>query len=539
MLIRVPQSVTPANQRRRELLLQSAPHILNPTIYHYRNHASSGVMYLDLDYYFVPIGNNLYAGYGFKQYANTSVRTLGTINEYRPGLWTAASDGTLGGSGSWSTTADNSVFVPGTPDAGGGNYRSNATAGGTATFSGANMTGNCIVLSIVAFTNNGYAIVSLDGNDTGTANRLPIVTSDMIQANGGNFLDADLGKTYIDFYAGAFMGDEHVCIAENLDEDVQHTLVITVRGAKGTTASSGNSVRIAGVIACRRDSVPTAANHRMARIRRINDTNDALSAIPVVVGWAADNNPANGRLMGENHVISDGGVLPGESSVSFVITDAAGDTITPVRGTYATSSKFTIDKVTTLTRDGTPVCTKRCVFTFDATQPMHLMLTGSINFLLAGYLHASFFGMLPAFRARNRYGTTFEKTEFDRGLLGDRIIPNVEWTSGSSIEFRAKVDTMGWFSTTHDTVWLMHMPRPDLNVDNWAASQDQHSFLRAVANVVAPGAPPGGLKAYFARVSTPDVGGVPVSLPVGSVLDFSVGYRLMRIARAASVLQAN
>jgi hypothetical protein len=539
MLINVPQTVTPANQRRRELLLQSPPPLLDRTVYHYRHHASSGVMYLDLDYFFVPIGGGLYAGYGFKQYASTSIRTLGTINEYRPGLWTAASSGTLAGSGSWSTTPDNSVFVAGTPDAGGGNYRSNATSGGTATFSGSYMTGNTIVLVITAFTNNGYATVSLNGNDTGAANRLPVITSSMIQANGGNFLDADLGKTYIDFYAGAFCGDEHVCIAENLDEDTEHSLVITVRGAKGTTASTGNSVRISGVIACRRDSVPTTASHRMARVRKVNDLNDALSAIPCVIGWAADSNSANNRLMGENHVGTDVGIAIAENGVSHVITNAAGSVITPVRGTYATSTAFYVNRVTTLTRAAVSICTKNCTFSFNPAEPQHCMIAGSVNFLTAGYLHNSFFGMLPAFQARSIYGTTFEKTDFNRGLLGDRVITNVEWTSGGSIEYRAKVDTLAWFSTAHDTVWLMHMPRPDLNVDNWAHSADMHSFLRAVANVVSPGLPPGGLKGYFTRISTSDASADPQSLPAGSIINFEVGYRLMRIAQAATVLSAN
>ncbi|MBL9123623.1 MAG: hypothetical protein JNG90_08315, partial [Planctomycetaceae bacterium] len=159
MLIRVPQSITPANQRRRELLLESLPPILNRTIYHYRHHASTGVMYLDRDDFFVPIGGGLFAGYGFKQYAGTTVRTLGTINEYRVGLWTAAASSTR--TGSWSNATDGAVFVAGNPDAGGGTYYSSVDGTATMTFSGANMTGNALVLVIVAFTNNGYAIVEL------------------------------------------------------------------------------------------------------------------------------------------------------------------------------------------------------------------------------------------------------------------------------------------------------------------------------------------------------------------------------------------
>jgi hypothetical protein len=532
-------TVTPASvQRRRELLISSPPTTLNNTIYHWRHYAASGATYLDRDDFYVPFGTNLYAQYSFNQFSSTSVRTFGITNEARAGLFTAAASAT-GTTGSWTDLTDVTAFIPGTPDAGGGNIK-NASAAATMTFSGATMTGNAIGLIIFATTSNGYAIIEVDGDQTGTAagaNMLPKVTASMIQSAGGNYLDSDLGKTYIDFYAASAIGDEHVPIAEGLDEDLAHSLVIYARATKGTTASSGTSVRVVGVVACRRDSIPTTASHRMIRWRKINDQHLSLSACTAVIGWNSTTTSSGARLVGENHVGSDAGVTLAEAAVSYTLTDAAGSTITPVRGTYASSTSFTINRVTTLAYNGTIFAQKTFTYRFRADTPMQLTATGRINFIVAGFVHTGLIGMLPAFQMRNRFSTTPEKTDFNRALLGDRLIPNLDWSSGGSIEYKSKnVDTIAYFSTDHDTVYLMHCPRTDVTLNNGLYASPDESYVRAVANTVST-TPPGGLKSYFGRVGQSSLGGTPEPAPAGTVWEFNVGWRVMRIKRAGEVLQ--
>jgi hypothetical protein len=359
----------------------------------------------------------------------------------------------------------------------------------------------------------------------------------MTVAGGGLYLNEDLGKTYIDFYSGAFSGDEHVPVAENLDEDVEHSLVVYVKATAGNAASSGVSVRLVGAVACRRDSVPTAADHRMVRWRKINDQHLSLSACTAVIGWHSTTTSASARLVGENHVGVDGGVTLAEAAVSYTLTNAAGDTITPVRGTYASSTSFTISRVTTLSYNGTTFAQKTFTYRFRADTPMQLTATGRINFIVAGYVHTALIGMLPCFQMRNRYGTTPEKTDFNKALLGDRLIPNLDWVSGSSIEYKSKnVDTIVHFSTDHDTVYLMHCPRVDVTLNNGLYASPDESYVRAVANTVSTTAP-GGLKSYFGRVGQSSLGGTPEPAPAGTVYEFNVGWRVMRIKRAGEVLQ--
>jgi hypothetical protein len=532
-------AVTPASvQRRRDLLISSPPTTLNNTIYHWRHYAASGATYLDRDDFYVPFGTNLYAQYSFNQFSSTSVRTFGITNEARAGLFTAAASAT-GTTGSWTDLTDVTAFIPGTPDAGGGNIK-NAAAAATMTFSGATMTGNALALIIFATTSNGYAIVEVDGDQTGTAagaNLLPKVTASMIQSAGGNYLDSDLGKTYIDCYAASAIGDEHVPIAEGLDEDLAHSVVIYARATKGTTASSGTSVRIVGAVACRRDSVPTTASHRMVRWRKINDQHLSLSACTAVIGWHSTTTSSLARLAGENHVGTDAGVAIAEAAVSYTLTDAAGSTITPVRGTYASSSSFTINRVTTMSYAGTTFCQKTVTYRLRPDTPMQLTATGRINFITAGFVHTAVIGMLPCFQMRNRFSTTPEKTDFNRALLGDRLIPSLDWVSGSSIEYKSKnVDTIVYFSTDHDTVYLMHCPRVDVTLNNGLYASPDESYVRAVANTVST-TPPGGLKGYFGRVGQSSLGGTPEPAPAGTVWEFNVGWRVMRIKRAGEVLQ--
>jgi hypothetical protein len=526
--------------KRRDLLINSPPQNVNRNIYHWRHYAPSGATYLGRDDFYVPFGGNLYAQYSFNQFTSTTVRTFGITNECRAGLFTAAASATST-TGSWTDLTDVTAFIPGTPDTGGGNIKNASTNTASMTFSGATMTGNALALIIFATTSNGYAIVEVDGDQTGSsagANLLPKVTASMIVSAGGNYLDTDLGKTYIDFYAGSPIGDEHVGIAEGLDEDQAHSMVIYVRGTKGTTASSGTSVRIVGAVACRRDSLPTTANHRMVRMRKINDLHLSLSACTAVIGWDSTTTSSAARLCGENHVGTDGGVLMAEGAVSYTLVDAAGSTVTPSVGAYATSTAFTISRVTTLTKAGVDFATKTVTYRFRSDTPLQLTATGRINFITNGYVHTALIGMLPCFQMRDRYSTTSEKTQFDRGLVGDRLIPNLNWVSGGSLEYKVRgVDTMTVFSTEHDTVYLMHCPNIATSLNNTKYSYPDESYMRAVANVVGAGAAPGGLKAYFGRVGQSSLGGTVEPAPAGTVYDFEVGWRVMRIQRAAEVLQ--
>jgi len=534
-------------QRRRELLLSASPYTFDRTIYHYRHYATSAAHYLNRDDFYIPIGDNRYTCYSWNTYG-TSRRTINQVAECQPGLFTPAVTATRNGSG-WSSGTNDGCYVSGSPDTAGGTYYSNATNTANIVFNGAYSTGNALCLVIAATSNNGYGIVSLNSNDTGAANLLPKVTAAQTVSGGGVMLDADLGKTYIDFYAGSFKGDVHIPIAENLDEDVQHNLTVTIRGNVGPNGAaaggSGLTCRFVGLIACRRDSLPTTASHRMARMREINDLGgQVVSAMPVVLGYSPDGVNANYRLMGENHVGTDVGIVIAESQDSHVITDAAGDVVTPVAGTWQSSTSYDIDSLSTLSYGGTARATKHLRYRLRATDSMQVLVTGRINIIVDGYMHATFMGMLPAFTNRYIHSSVYEKTDFNRALLlsgglhskkGDKYIPDLTWTSGASIEYPVKgADTIVYFSPNHDTVWLMHTPRPDITVNNWLQSQNWHSFVRVVAQTGQPA--PGGLKAYFTRVSESGTGGVAVAIPAGTVLDFEVGWRSMRINRAAQTL---
>lgn len=511
-------------ERRREILLAKPNLTVDRMCYMYR-HYSLGAAAALLEFY-VPIGPNRYAAYELRQHTGASVRTFANSWEARCGTWVPAVSSTR--TGSWSTNTDANAFVTGTPDTGGGTFYSSAGAGATMTF---NLTGSALGLVCSGGTNNGYAIVEVDGDAFGTANLLPKVTHAMTEAGGGLYADADLGKTYIDMYGSTAIHYHELGIADNLSNGA-HTLRLIVSGRKGTEASTNVSVRAVGAVGC--DELQRPANGlKMLRFRPLNFMYSALSATTLVTNWSTS--PSAGTvLMGENHIITDSGQLPFEvyTPDNLVVRNAAGEALTPDQGTWAASPEFTVTRGTELGVNSVPRARHYVTYRINAVDPMQLTATGRVLFLGAGYLHFAYVGMLPTFKSRYVFGNIYDRTDFNRALVGNTFLDDLDWVSGSSIETNVEgADTVALMSTNHDLVYMAHHPQPDISLRNFELSGPGHTILRRVAQT-GGNPPPGGLKSYFTRVGN----GFVEPTPAGYTFDYQVGWRVLRLPNAVELL---
>lgn len=234
-----------------------------------------------------------------------------------------------------------------------------------------------------------------------------------------------------------------------------------------------------------------------------------------VTSFAPNGFLGNQQFMGENHL------LESQSAGTFAVDGVAA---APAVGAYVSGKMISLDRTTALNHPNAAACaTKRVIYTARAGSGLQLVARGVLNWNTGGEAADSYFGMLPVF-TRNVTTGDLENIEFNRGLVGDLVVSDL--TPNAGAEYRVKgADLLGIFSTLHDTVGVAHMPRPDLNVNNFLHGDPTYTFLRDVST--------GGEKGYFSR-STPSS---KETIAAGATQAFEVGWRVFRLARAGQLLQ--
>ena len=486
---------------RRRLLLESSSAQLDDTCYLWRHHATSGVTYKDRYDIYVPFSENRFACFGFKDTYSNGVMNFAHLREGVPIVNT--SHGSLTKTGTWGTLSESQAY--------GGTF-AYSSAAATETISGT-IAGHTLILRAWQQTNGGYALVSIDGSPT-AANRCPRVTP--AQVSAGYFAAGDLGKCYVSFVGNVVYGDEHIVLAEGLS-DGNHTISLTGVGAAQNppAGSTGKILYVAALAGARSNTKPTDANSSMGFTRDISNLRGGHSATTHVVSFAPNAALGNQQFMGENHL------LESQSAGAFAVDGVAAS---PAAGAYLSGKVITLDRTTTLNHPNASACaSKRVLYTARAGSGMQLVARGVVSWNSAGECTDSYFGMLPVFN-RNTTSGDLENVDFNRGLVGDLLV--TDFTPNAGAEYRSHgADLLAVYSTSHDTVAVAHMPRPDLNVNNFLRSDPTYTFLRDVST--------GGEKGYFSRSTLTS----KETITAGATQPFEVGWRIVRLARAAQLLE--
>lgn len=490
-----------AQAKRRRLLLDSAAAQTDDDCYLWRHHATTGVIYKDRYDVYVPSSGNRFACFGFKDTYGNGVMNFAQLREALPIVNTP--HGSLTKTGTWNVLPESQAYNGST---------AHSSSSAVETISGS-IAGHTLILRAWMQSSGGYGVVTIDGDPT-AANRCPRVTQ--AQVDAGYFAAADLGKCYVRFHAAAVHPDEHVVLAEGLS-DVPHTVSISAVGAAQIPppGSTNKYLFVSALAGARYATKPTDAGGSMGFTRDIGNMRGGHSATAQVVSFAPEGFLANAHFLGENHLNESQSA--GEFRVDGVVAS-------PAPGAYVSGKTIVLDRTTTLNHPNAAACaTKRTVFTAAAGAGMQLVARGVVAWHKAGEAGDSYFGMLPVF-TRNLITNALENVEFNRGLVGDQVVGNLGTSSGVEQRVRG-ADLLAVFSTEHDTVAVAHMPRADLNVNNFLKSQPTHSFIRDVLT--------GGTKGYFSRSSASS----KESIAPGVEHAFEAGWRILRVPRAAQLLQ--
>ncbi|MBL9123197.1 MAG: hypothetical protein JNG90_06160, partial [Planctomycetaceae bacterium] len=475
--------------------------VLDETCYLWRHHATTGTLYSSRYDVYVPCSENRFACFGFKDTYANGVMNFAHLREGVPVVNTP--HGSLTKTGSWASFSESQAY---------GGSVAYSSAAATETISGT-IAGHTLLVRAWLQTTGGYALVTIDGSPT-AANRCPRVTQ--AQVDAGYFAAADLGKCYVDFSAAVVYGDEHLVLAEGLS-DTDHVVTLSGVGAAQIPppGATGKLLNVAALAGARYHTRPTDANASMGFTRDVSNIRGGHSATTVVVSFAPTGFLGNQQLLGENHLFE------AQTAAAFTV-DGAAATLEP--GAYLSGQRIVLTRTTLLNHPNAAACaTKRVVYTACAANPMQLVARGLLAWNVAGEMADGYFGMLPVF-TRNVGSGLLENLEFDRGLVGERVVADL--TPNAGAEYRVPgADILAVYSTRHDTVALAHMSRPDLNVNNFVRSDPAFTFLRDVGS--------GGEKGYFTR-STPTT---KEPLAAGATQAFEVGWRVFRLARARQLLE--
>lgn len=489
-----------AQLARRRLLLESGAARFDDTCYLWRHHATTGTTYKDRYDVYVPFAENRYGCFGFKDTYANGVMNFGFLRECLPIVNTV--HGSLTKTGTWSTLSDSQAYN--------GSIAYSTTA--TETISGT-IAGHTLILRAWQQSSGGYALVSIDGSAT-AANRCPQVTQQQVSA--GYFAAGDLGKRYVSFFANNAYPDEHIVLAEGL-ADVNHTVTLSAVGAAQIPppGSSNKTLIVAALAGARYATRFTDSGASMGFTREIMNLRGGHSATTLVVSFAPTGFLGNQQFLGENHLNET------QSAASFMVDGVPAN---PAAGAAIAGKTIVLDRTTTLNHPNASACaTKRVVYTAQAGQPLQLVARGSLVWNAGGETGDAYFGMLPVF-TRSLASADLQNLEFNRGLVGDLVVSDLSANAGA--EYRVKgADLIAVYSTDHDTVALAHLPRLDLNVNNYLRGAPTYAFLRDVST--------GGEKGYFSRSTAASKETV---LP-GHVHSLEVGWKIFRVLRAGQVLQ--
>lgn len=486
-----------ARADRRQLLTLAPPAVLDETCYLWRNFATTGARANEYEIY-VPFAEGRFGVYSFRDHIAASGGCIyfGRMKEGVPVINLPSNDAAVTKAGSWSASANAAAYN-------GTSLRSNA-AGDTMT---ATVTGHTLILRAFTTTNGGFGTVSIDGSFT-AATRLPAFTQADVDA--GYCASGDIGKRYCQFYSIVYE-DEHFVLAEGLS-DAAHTVQIRVQGTK-LAASSDTRVYVAGFAGATAGTKVTDVNASMGYTREITNLRTAsnFSAMDLVPEYTP-NGFTNYQFLGNNH---------GNETLAAQQFLVDGVVSAPASGAYVAGSVIKSELSTNLTHPdtgATVVAAKRSNFVARADRAAQLSCRYRLQYKNAGTNRAAYFGMMHV--GTHTYGgtNTLQQTEFNRFLVGDTLISSFSANNESQLGL-SHSDIIAAFSTAHDTVAVLSMPRVDLNVDGYSRA-GSGAFIQDRADFTEKG--------YLIRSSASGLESVsPSTVHAGEVQ-----WRVFRVANA-------
>lgn len=503
MTMQVSGAVTSLfRDRRRRLLLEASAAPLDETVYLWRNFATTGARSNEHEVY-VPMHGGRYAVYTFKDYIASSGGALyfGRMKEGLPVVNLASNDASVTKVGTWAASANAAAYN--------GTSLQSSTAGDTMT---ATVTGHTLILRAFVTTNGGFGTVAIDGDFT-AANRLPAVTQTEVDA--GYFASGDIGKRYIECYSANVYEDEHFVLAEGLS-DAAHTVQVRVQGTK-RAASTATRVYVAGFASATAGTKVTDANASMGYVRDVTNLRSGNTFSKMTL--APEFSPTgftNYQYMGGNH--------GNETLVSqqFLVDNVVS---APAAGVYVSGREVQSLLVSNLTHPSTGatvVAAKRGNYVARGDRDGTLAYRFQLVWKNAGTARNSYYGMLHL--GRRPYPTaTLENPDFPRFLVGNTPVLNPT-ANNESAQGLTAADVVAAYSSAHDTVAVVHLPRLDLSVD---------AFSRAGTGAFVQDRSDGTEKVYFARSSTLQT----EAIAAGTLHAGEIRWRLLRIPSAATRLE--
>lgn len=493
--------ITYAGTPRRRLLTDSPPAVLSETCYLWRNFATTGQRANEYEIY-IPFNAERFAVYSFQDYISTAggARYFGRLKEGVPVVNLPSNDASVTKVGTWAASANAAAYN--------GTNLQSSTAGDTMT---ATVTGHTLILRCMTTTNAGFATVSIDGDFT-AATRLPAVTQTEVDA--GWFTSGDIGKRYLETYSVLLYEDEHFVLAEGLT-DTAHTVVVRVQGTR-RSGSSANRVYVSAFAAATSGTLLTDSNASMGYTRDVTNlrTGSNFSAMDIVSEYAPTASPTNFQFLGNNH--------GNETLVSqqFLVDGVAS---TPASGAYVSGREIKSELSTTITHPdtgATVVAAKRTSYVGRADRQAQMSCRYRLAWKNAGQIKSGYAGMMHLGTHARVFNTggVLKQTEFDRLMVGDTILTSFSADNETALGLQ-KTSTAAAWSTAHDTVACLHIPRTDLNVDGYALStsglfvQDRADFTE---------------KFYAAR-SLP---GANETVTAATVHTGEIWWRVFRVANA-------
>lgn len=442
--------ITYAGTPRRRLLTDSPPATLSDTCYLWRNFATTGQRANEYEIY-IPFQDERFAVYSFQDYiaAAGGARYFGRLKEGVPVVNLPSNDVSVTKVGTWAASANAAAYN--------GTNLQSSTAGDTMT---ATVTGHTLILRCMTTTNAGFATVSIDGDFT-AATRLPAVTQTEVDA--GWFLTGDIGKRYLETYSVLTYEDEHFVLAEGLT-DTAHTVVVRVQGTRRST-SSANRVYVSAFAAATSGTLLTDSNASMGYTRDVTNlrTGSNFSAMDIVSEYAPSSSPTNFQFLGNNHghetLVSQQWLVDGAAS-------------TPASGAYVSGREIKHELKTDLTHPdtgATVVATKRTSYVARADRQAQMSCRYRMAWRNPGAIKSGYMGMMHVGTHARVFNTgpVLKQTEFDRLMVGDTILTSFSADNETALGLQ-KTSTAAAWSTAHDTVACLFIPRTDLNVDGYA-----------------------------------------------------------------------
>jgi len=266
-------------------------------------------------------------------------------------------------------------------------------------------------------------------------------------------------------------------LAEGLT-DTAHTVVVRVQGTK-RSASSATRVYVSAFAAATSGTLVTDSNASMGYTRDVTNlrTGTNFSAMDIVSEYAPAASPANFQFLGNNH---------GNETLVAQQFLVDGSVSAPSSGAYVAGREIKSELSTTMTHPdtgATVVAAKRTSYVARADRQAQMSCRYRLAWKNAGAIKSGYAGMMHVgTHARvNSTGHILQQTEFDRLMVGDVVLSSFANDNETALGTQ-KTSTAAAWSTAHDTVAVLHIPRTDLNVDAYTLStsglfvQDRSDF---------------------------------------------------------------